>query len=135
MASDHDERSPRSWAQWFCLVGGALLLLRGAVGVIADPAFETPGDGWHQLFHLTSGVILVALSQRASSALAATVGFAAIYAAVTVAGLGGADEVAGLFAIDGSDDRVHAALTAAALGAWAATLVSARAGTRPQSPA
>ena len=105
----------RSPAQWFCLVGGAFLLVRGAVGVALDPVFESPGEGWHQLFHLTSGALLLAAARRARPALAFTLAFATVYGAVAVTGLVDGHDVAGVIPIETSDNAVHVVLTTAAL--------------------
>ena len=105
----------RTIAQWFCLVFGALLILRGTVGVIMDPEFGTPGEGWHQLFHLLSGVVLVAVWTRPGAALTATLGFAAVYAVVMVAGIVDGSDVFGLIPIEASDNRVHVTFTVGAL--------------------
>ena len=107
----------RSAAQWFCLVGGAILLVRGGVGVLLDPEFASPGEGWHQLIHLASGAVLLAASARAAAALASVLGFAAIYAAVTVAGITDGRDVAGVIPVQGGDNVLHALLTTTSFGA------------------
>src|SRR5688500_16243614 len=84
----------RAIAQWFCLIGGAVLLLRGAVGVALDPAFETPGEGCHQTIHLVSGAILLLASRSARPALILALGFGLVYAAVAVAGIADGADVA-----------------------------------------
>jgi hypothetical protein len=105
----------RTIVQWFCLAFGAALILRGTIGVAVDPEFGTPGEGWHQLFHLVSGVVLVACWTRAGAALTATLGFAAVYAIVMVAGLVDGSDVFGLIPIEASDNRVHVTFTAGSL--------------------
>jgi hypothetical protein len=112
-----DER--RSPAQWFCLIGGGLLLIRGLVGIALDPTFETPGEGWH----LTSGTVLLAVSRSARPALALTLAFAVAYAGVTVAGILDGHDVLGVLPIEASDNGVHVTLTLIALAAGFATLV------------
>jgi hypothetical protein len=119
-------RSERSIAQWFCLLFGAALILRGAVGVAMDPEFGTPGEGWHQLFHLLSGVALVAVWRRPRVALIATLTFAATYGVVMVAGIADGSDVLGLIPIEASDNRVHAAFTLGSLAVGIATLLRAR---------
>jgi hypothetical protein len=114
-----DER--RSPAQWFCLLGGGLLLIRGLVGVALDPTFETPGEGWHQFFHLTSGVTLLVASSSARPALALTLAFAVAYAGVTVAGILDGHDVLGVLPIEASDNGVHVTYTLIALAAGFAT--------------
>ena len=125
-----DER--RSPAQWFCLIGGGLLLIRGLVGIALDPTFETPGEGWHQSFHLASGAALLAVSRSARPALALTIAFAVTYAGVTVTGIVDGHDVLGVLPIEASDNAVHITLTLIALAALAATLRSAQAVLEPQ---
>ena len=111
----------RSAAQWFCLVGGAILLVRGGVGVLLDPEFASPGEGWHQLIHLTSGAVLLAASGRASTGAPAAFAFGAVYAAITVIGIADGSEVAGVIPVQVGDNALHAILTATAVGAAAVT--------------
>jgi hypothetical protein len=125
MAGTEGRRS-RSWAQWFCLVGGAFLLVRGMIGVALDPAFEAPGEGWHQLIHLSSGAVLLAGSRQAGTALALTLGFGVVYAGVALAGILDGQDVAGVIPVQTSDNRIHTLLTIAALGAGLATLLRNR---------
>lgn len=125
----------RSIAQWFCLIGGGLLILRGTVGVAMDPEFGTPGEGWHQLFHLLSGVLLVAVgvAGRPRPALVATFTFAITYGAITVGGIAGMDDVFGLIPVAASDNRLHAVFTLGSLAVAVATLI--RAGREPSAAA
>jgi hypothetical protein len=124
MTAEATSRPRRSWAQWFCLLGGAFLLVRGTVGVALDPVFESPGEGWHQLFHLGSGAaLLLASRQGAGPALALTLGFGAVYAAVTVGGIVDGNDVAGVVPIEMSDNTIHTLLTLSALAMGLATLL------------
>ncbi len=107
----------RSPAQWFCLIGGGILLVRGAVGVALDPAFESPGEGWHQLIHFASGVVLLGTSARAGTALTAALGFGLFYAAVAVAGVVDGHDVASVIPVQSGDNVLHTVLTVASLGA------------------
>lgn len=113
----------RSLAQWFCLIGGTLLILRGAIGVAIDPEFGAPGEGWHQLFHLASGVALLAASARSGPALALTLAFASTYAVVTVAGLIDGQDVAGALPVETSDNRIHTVFTLGSLAVGIAALM------------
>jgi hypothetical protein len=125
----------RSIAQWFCLIGGGLLILRGTVGVAMDPDFGAPGEGWHQLFHLFSGVLLVAVAVagRPRSALVATFTFAFVYGAITLGGIAGMNDVAGIIPVEASDNLIHAFFTLGSLAFGIATL--ARDGREPAATA
>lgn len=105
----------RTLAQWFCLIGGGLLILRGTVGVALDPEFGAPGEGWHQLFHLASGVALVVASTQAGPALALTFAFAATYGVITLAGFVDGADVAGVLPVESSDNRTHTVFTLGSL--------------------
>jgi hypothetical protein len=114
----------RSPAQLFCLIGGALLLLRGVIGFVAlDTSFDTPGEGWHHLIHLVSGIGLVALAGRSELARAGAIGFGVFYAGIAVIGIVDGEDVLGLIAADPADKTFHALLGAASL---AAGLISRR---------
>ncbi len=116
----------RSLAQWFCLIGGALLILRGTIGVAIDPEFGAPGEGWHQLFHLASGVVLVAASAQAGPALALTLAFAAAYGAITIAGLIDGQDIAGVLPVETSDNRIHTLFTLGSLAVGITALMRSR---------
>ena len=112
----------RSLAQWFCLVGGGLLILRATIGVAIDPDFGAPGEGWHQLFHLVSGVALLAASFQAGPALALTLAFAGTYGAITIAGLVDGQDVVGVLPVETSDNRLHTLFTLGSLAVGVASL-------------
>ena len=108
----------RTPAQWFCLIGGAVLLLRGVVGFVAlDSSFSTPGEGWHHLIHLVSGVVLIALARETGIARAAALGFGIFYTGLAVIGIADGDTVLGLIAADVADKTFHTLLGLASLGA------------------
>jgi hypothetical protein len=118
-------RRGRSIAQWFCLIFGGALIVRGTIGVALDPDFGAPGEGWHQLFHLLSGVALVAVSTRPRAALAGTLAFTATYALIMVAGIVDGSDVLGIIPVEASDNRIHALFTLGALAVGIASLVRA----------
>src|SRR5687767_12218717 len=75
----HRDRG-RTPAQWYCLLAGAALLLAGIVGFFVDSSFDTgsniDGDalvgfevnGFHNLVHIASGLLLLAASAKRKSA-------------------------------------------------------------------
>jgi hypothetical protein len=112
----------RTPAQWFCLIGGAILLLRGVVGfALLDSSFDTPGEGWHHLIHLASGVVLVALGRAAAPARAAALGFGIFYTGLAVVGIADGNDVLGLIEADAADKLFHTVLGLASLGAGIAS--------------
>jgi hypothetical protein len=112
----------RTYAQWFCLLGGAVLLLRGIVGFVAlDTSFDTPGEGWHHLIHLVSGVLLIALSRGADVARASAIGFGIFYTGLAVIGIADGNDVVGLIEADAADKAFHTVLGLASLGSGLAS--------------
>ena len=124
-----EDRNP---AQWFCLVVGAVLVLAGLFGFLADSAFDTQsgsdslnGDtllglevnGWHNIVHLASGLFLLAMARRRDSARTAALAFAGIYAVVTVIGMIDGHDVLGLLPVNAADNVLHLVLALAGLGA------------------
>ena len=101
-----------------------MLLIRGVVGFVAlDTSFDTPGEGWHHLIHLASGIVLIALARGADLARSAAIGFGVFYTALAVIGIVDGDEVLGLIEADVADKTFHTVLGLASL---AAGLVSRR---------
>ena len=115
----------RTPAQWFCLLGGALLLGRGLFGfVFLDSEFSTPGEGWHHLIHLASGAILLgAFAMNAEAAKAAAIAFGIGYTSLAVAGVVEGDTAFGLIGADVADKLFH---TVIGLASLASGLLSTR---------
>ena len=82
---DHARDDVRTPAQWYCLVFGAVLVLAGLLGFAFDATFDTGSDingskligifevnAIHNLVHIASRAVLLALApKRASARLAA----------------------------------------------------------------
>jgi hypothetical protein len=130
-AGARDERTP---AQWYCLLGGAALLLAGIVGFIADSGFDTgsnlDGDkligifevnGWHNVVHVLSGLLLLGASSKRTSAKTVAIGFGVVYGIVALYGLIDGSDVIGLIPINGPDNVLHIALAAAGILAGVAS--------------
>jgi hypothetical protein len=112
----------RTLAQWFCLLGGAVLLLRGIVGFVAlDSSFDTPGEGWHHSIHLVSGIVLIALARNVDLARAGALGFGIFYTGLAVIGIADGSEVLGIIEADFADKTFHTVLGLASLGAGVAS--------------
>lgn len=113
----------RTPAQWFCLVGGLVLLGRGLVGfVFLDSDFSTPGEGWHHLIHLVSGAALLgALALDATAARLAAIVFGIGYASLAVAGIVEGDTAFGLIGADIADKTFHTVIGLASLAAGLAS--------------
>src|SRR5687767_1472526 len=120
----------RTPAQLFCLAGGALLLGRGIFGfAFLDSDFSTPGEGWHHLIHLASGIALMgAFALGAEAARVAAIAFGIGYTSLAVAGVLEGDTAFGLIGADVADKLFH---TVVGLASLAAGLASRR----PAQPA
>src|SRR4051794_38293394 len=102
----------RTFAQWYCLVAGVVLVVAGLLGFIADSSFDTgsaiQGDklfglevnGWHNLVHLASGIVLLAAANTRPTAKTIAIAFGVVYAFVALWGLIDGDEVFSLFPIN-----------------------------------
>jgi hypothetical protein len=120
-------------AQLYALSFGAVLLLVGILGFIADSSFGSGSDvqgddfiifevnGWHNIVHILSGLLGLALWRRADTARAYALGFGAVYLAVTIWGFITGDNVLWLIPVDTADNFLHLAI---ALTGIAAGLVS-----------
>jgi hypothetical protein len=120
-------------AQIYSLVFGATLLLVGILGFIAESAFDAGSDvngsdfiifevnGWHNLVHIASGLLGLALWRSVSGAKTFALGFGLVYLIVTVWGFVDGNDVLGLIPVNGADNVLHLLI---ALAGIAAGLVS-----------
>jgi hypothetical protein len=123
-SSDRAEKHPRTPAQWYCLVFGAVLLLVGILGFIVDATFDTGGaldgdslvgfevNGWHNVVHIASGVFLLAMSPRRASARAGAIGFGVVYGIVAIIGLVDGNDVLTLIPVNPADNVLHIVISA-----------------------
>ncbi|HEV2813700.1 MAG TPA: DUF4383 domain-containing protein [Solirubrobacteraceae bacterium] len=122
----HRDRG-RTPAQWYCLLGGAALLLAGIAGFIVDATFDTGGgidgdkliafevNGWHNLIHIASGILLLASSAKRASAKTVALLFGVVYGAVSLIGLIDGNTVLGLIPVNPADNILHIALSLAGI--------------------
>jgi len=137
---EHDH-GRRGWspAQWFRLVGGLTLVAAGLLGFISDATFDTStsvdtdtggnadgqlqGDGflgfevngWHNLVHLGSGLLLLVGIVRHGLARTVALVFGVVYVIVTIIGLIDGNDILGILPINPADNILHAALALIAL--------------------
>ena len=109
----------RTNTQWFCLLAGGLLLVRGVSVLVTGPSFGMPGEGWHAMFHLLSGALLLAAYRSPSVAYPAVAAFALAYGLIVAVGVINGHEAFGLIPIDTRDNVLHSAYVAAALAVLA----------------
>ena len=134
-ARDDGRETGRTPAQWYCLLAGAALLLAGIFGFIADATFDTgatgtdndggnaggglQGDsflgfevnGWHNVIHLLSGLVLLAAFSKRKPAKTVALAFGIVYGLVTIIGLIDGNDVLGLIPVNPADNVLHLALS------------------------
>lgn len=137
----------RTPAQIYSLVFGATLLVAGIAGFFVNSEFGDLGanvegdelilfevNGWHNIVHLASGLLGLALARSAAGGFAFALGFGLTYALVTVWGLITGDNILfGLAPINGADNVLHTAIAAA--GILAALASRPRDGASARGPA
>lgn len=117
----------RTPAQVYSLVFGATLLLVGIVGFIADSSFDTGSgvegsdliifevNGWHNIVHIASGLVGLALWRNPVSARGFALGFGLVYGVVTLWGFIDGDDVLSLIPVNTADNFLHLAIAAAGI--------------------
>ena len=122
----HRERG-RTPAQLYCLLAGAALLLAGIAGFFFDSSFDTGGtidgdaligfevNGFHNLVHIASGLLLLASSAKRTSAKTVALLFGIVYGIVALIGLIDGETVIGLIPVNPADNILHIALAAAGI--------------------
>ena len=138
MATTHHARgrgpSERTPAQLYSLIFGAVLLLAGVLGFIVDSGFGDLGsgvhgdelvlfevNGWHNLVHIASGLVGLAVAARPAPARLFALGFGAVYLLVTIIGMLDGDSIFGLLAINGADNVLHLLIALAGIAAGLAS--------------
>ena len=122
------ERAGRTPAQIFCLVFGITLVAVGILGfIIGATSFDTGAavqgedlvifevNGWHNLVHIASGLLLLAASPNGPLAAGTAIVFGLVYALVTVWGFVDGNDVFRLIPVNTADNFLHLVLTVAAL--------------------
>jgi hypothetical protein len=123
----------RTPAQLYALLFGIVLLLVGIVGFLADSSFGTGSDvegsnliafevnGIHNLVHIASGVLGLALAGSAAGARAYALGFGAVYLLVALIGFADGQTVLGLIPVNGADNVLHLAIAGLGIAAGLAS--------------
>jgi hypothetical protein len=126
----------RSPAQAFALVIGATLVVAGILGFFYNASFGT-GDGtdrdavlgildvngWHNVVHVLTGAIGLAVSGAYGGSRAYALGFGAIYLVVALLGFvaGDGDEIFNIIPVNTEDNVLHLLIGFAGVGAGVAT--------------
>ena len=127
------ERSP---AQVYALVLGLTLVAAGVLGFFYSASFST-GDGterdavlgvldvngWHNLVHIASGVLGLAVAGSYGGARGYALGLGAVYLLVAALGFiaGDGEEIFNLIPVNTEDNVLHLLIAVAGIGAGLAT--------------
>ena len=123
-------RAPTTTSQKVAGLVGVVLVAAGLLGFAGGDGFATGGEldrgsflgldvnGWHNLVHAGSGLLLLIGATSRRRARGAWRLFLGAYLVVLVAGLIDGDDVFGVLPVNGADNLLHAAL--AVLAIWGA---------------
>lgn len=129
----------RSPAQVYALVFGITLVAVGILGFFYEGSFATGDDtpregllgifdvnGWHNVVHIASGVVGLAVAGSWTGARIYALGFGAVYTVVAIWGfiLGDDGTILGLIPVNTPDDFLHLGIAVAGIGAGLATPAS-----------
>jgi hypothetical protein len=128
----HATRTP---AQLYSLLFGATLLAAGVLGFVVDAGFSNVGsgvegsdlilfevNGWHNVVHIASGAIGLAVARSAAGSRLFALGFGAVYGLVTVWGfIDGDATLFGLVPVNVWDNVLHLAIAATGIAAGLAS--------------
>lgn len=127
--------STRSPAQLFCLVFGVVLVAAGVLGFFVEASFDVRENvpretliffdvnGWHNVVHLASGAVLLAVAGSYAAARTVAIAYGVIYVVVVIAGFiaGDGGTIISLIPINTEDNILHILIAAAGIGAGLAT--------------
>jgi hypothetical protein len=127
-----DARSP---AQTYALVFGVVLVAAGIIGFFYDASFATPAvgetpphvfgildvNGWHNVVHVLTGAIGLAVVGSYSGARTYALVFGVIYVLVAIWGFASPPVILGLLPVNLADNILHLLIGIAGLWAYSAT--------------
>jgi hypothetical protein len=140
------ERSP---AQLYALIFGLVLVAAGILGFFYDSTFESGDDasrdavlgildvnGWHNIVHIASGVVGLAVAGSYSNARLYALGFGGVYILVAILGFiyGNGDEIFDVIPVNTEDNVLHALIGVSGIGAGFATPAEPAPTTAPTAP-
>jgi hypothetical protein len=114
----------KTLAQVYAMVLGGVLVLVGILGFLVEPSFGIGDDaqrgaliffdinGWHNVVHLLSGIVGLAMAGTAAKARLFAIGYGAVYVLVTILGfiVGDGGLLLSIIPINTADNLLHLAI-------------------------
>ena len=119
----------KTLAQVYVMALGTVLVLVGIVGFLVEPSFAV-GDsaergtlilfdinGWHNVVHLLSGIVGLAMVGTAAKARLFAIGYGVVYVLVTILGfaVGDGGLLLSIIPINTADNLLHLAIAASGI--------------------
>ena len=141
----HVTGTKRSPAQLYALIFGAALVFAGIIGFFYNSDFTSDKsvhdavfglldvNGWHNVFHILSGVLGLIFASSYTAARAYALLFGAIYILIAVWGfiIGAGDSLLSIIPVNTEDNFLHLIIGLAGIAAGVATPAVADPTTRP----
>jgi hypothetical protein len=124
-------------AQVYAMALGGVLVLVGIVGFLVEPSFAV-GDsaqrgtlilfdinGWHNVVHLLSGIVGLAMAGTAAKARLFSIGYGVVYVLVTILGfiVGDGGLLLSIIPINTADNLLHLVIALTGIGVGLASPV------------
>jgi NAD/NADP transhydrogenase beta subunit len=141
----HVTGTKRSPAQLYALVFGALLTIAGITGFFYNSEFTSREEvrnavfgildvnGWHNVFHILTGVLGLVVASSYSSARGYALGFGFVYVILAIWGfiIGSGHSILSIIPVNTEDSVLHLFIGLAGIAAGMATPAVADPTTRP----
>ena len=143
----HVTGTTRSPAQLYALIFGAVLTVAGIIGFFYNSEFTSNKavrdavfgildvNGWHNVVHILTGVVGLAIASSYSGSRAYALGFGGVYILVAIWGfiIGNGDSILSIVPVNTEDNILHLLIGFAGIAAGVATPAVADPTTRPVS--
>jgi hypothetical protein len=143
----HLTGTTRSPAQLYALIFGAVLTVAGIIGFFYNSEFTSDKsvrdavfgildvNGWHNVVHIVTGILGLALASSYGSARSYALGLGVVYILVAIWGfiIGDGDSILSIIPVNTEDNILHLLIGIAGIAAGTATPAVADPTTRPVS--
>jgi hypothetical protein len=130
-----DQGTRRSQAQVYALLIGAVLTIAGIAGFFYNSDFTSDKsvrdailgildvNGWHNVFHIATGVLGLVAAGSYASARSYALGFGIVYIAVAIWGfiVGDGDSILSILPVNTADNVLHLLIGVSGIAAGTAT--------------